>query len=444
MVRGPNHTRRSTKRRLTHATACTSAWMSLALISLALMASASQPALAQQPGDAPDASSDRGLPRFEDTRPLPETIDPLEAERARRAAEEKARLEAERRAQEAEQRRRETEAALEKVQQEAARRAEEARRSAAAEAEARRKAEDNARRAAAEAEARRKAENDARHAAAEAEARRKAEDDARRAAADAEARRLAEEQANRAAADTRGCVPAIIAKPLPYRRTEIDISAACSAGGTVELAYGPYTFTSRLDDRGEARALIDAFLPRELSVKVSVDGKAAETIALAFEGDQPVTKVAVVWRAPVNLDLHALEYTARRGETGHLWANAPSTAEAAARRTTDTGRGRGFLTMLDRPADGGDRAEIYTFIHPEGRQSGAVALSLDFESRATAGPDAYCGDAADASVTFTVHVNGPGRPDMTEKALIPALACGPRPQDETRFLRYAVPDLRLR
>lgn len=324
--------------------------------------------------------------------PVPATAQPTAdpQERARRAVEEQDRIEAEQRAVDVERRRRETNSVLDKVQEEATRRADEARRAETPELDARR--------------------------------------------TDATSRQ-AERQ--------RDCTPIIAAKPLAFRRIEIDVSAACAPTGPIKLTYGRYTFTARLDAQGEARTLIDAFLPDVSSVGVSVAGGAPRAVPLEFANDRTVTKVAIVWRSPVNLDLHALEYAARRGGPGHVWANAPSTPEAALRRTDETGRGRGFLTMLDHPTDGGDRAEIYTFVHPAGHQTGTISLSLDFESRSSSGPDDFCGSGPDASVPVTVHVSGPGQAPTTEQALIPAIPCGPKPNGEERYLRYAVPDLRL-
>ena len=141
----------------------------------------------------------------------------IRAERAARAAQQKAEADAarareeERRAKEAAERRaareeaRRRAAELEKrraAEAEARRVAEtEARRQAADEAERRRVAEAETRRQAAEAEARRQAEAAEARRAAEAEAQREAAEEAERRAAEAEARRKAAEEAQRKAAE---------------------------------------------------------------------------------------------------------------------------------------------------------------------------------------------------------------------------------------------------
>lgn len=348
-------------------------------------------------------------PKFEDPRPLPNTPDALNNERTRAEDEARARHAAEQRAAGAEQRRRETEAALKKVQQEADRRTQEALQ---VQERQRQQAQDAARKA--------------------TEQRREAE-----AAASSAAANPAPRAAN--------CAPAnITTKPLDAGRMEIIVTAPCHTGQNATLIYGPYQFINALDANGTARIVLDAFLPNTPTASLNLPGTKSQSLPVTSNSAGKISKVAIVWRGPMNLDLHALEYAARKGGPGHIWADAPSTPQAARRKAQATERARGFLTMLDRGAPTGHRAEVYTVTHAPKQHSGTITFSLDYQTRAeTTGPD-YCGEGPYASITIDVYITRFDGAASKERVQIPGIPCASITRSDTRYLRDAIPDLRFR
>ncbi|MEO1543966.1 MAG: hypothetical protein AAFR75_08110, partial [Pseudomonadota bacterium] len=238
---------------------------------------------------------------------------------------------------------------------------------------------------------------------------------------------------------------AVTTKPLPAGRMEIDISAPCHPEAIVKVGYSEFTFLNQLDTAGHGRILLDAFLPNIRTAVVSLPGNDTRQVPIVTRDQDRITKTAVIWNAPVNLDIHALEYAALRGQAGHVWAKSASTAEAALRKTDRTDKGRGFLTILDGATDAAStRAEVYTFVHTPNRQSGTISLALDFETRATDPSPDFCSDGDYASIRFEVFISRPDGSSSRERGLIPPHKCGDVITEGRRYLTYAIPDIRLR
>ena len=342
----------------------------------------------------------------------------------------------------------------------------EAERLQAQEAEARQKAEDE-RRKAAEAEARQKAEEERRQAA-EVEARQKA-DAERRQAAEAEARQKAESERRRAAEDEarlkaeaeRRRTPAtpapaatraasdcgadqIGARAISGGRIVIEIAAPCRANAPVVLRYGPFEFIRQLDSGGRISVQLDLFQGKTASVSLQVGDGPRQPVSLDAVDLGGLSKVAVVWRAPVNLDLHVYEYAALPGTPGHVWAGSPSSAETAESETRSSRRGHGFLSSADDGRGAGDHVEVYTFWHHADQQAGLVATALDYETRGAEPAGETCGNGAHASLVYDTFQLGARGQVLRERGTIVAATCGAQLSGAGRFMEDAVPDIDAR
>lgn len=381
------------------------------------------------PGAAAQAqSSESALPSFLDDRRLPLTE--VEAKEKAEADRQKA-AEAEARRQAEDERRRAAEAA-------------EAEARAQAEAQALQKEEDE-RRQAAEAEARQKAEEERRRMAAEAEAkqneaRQKAEEERRRAAATASAA-----QSNAQAAAATGCAPdRIAAQALSGGRVSIEVTAPCRPGQMLTLRYGSYEFQHALDGSGRTTAMLDLFQGKTAPVSLQLGDGPRQVLSLEAVDLSGISKIAVLWRAPVNLDLHIYEYAAHHGGPGHVWADAPSSVEAAEAEAQKTRRGRGFLSSKSDGRGGGDKAEVYTFFHHGEQQSGLIATALDYETRGAAADGETCGNGAHASVVYDAIILALNGEVSRERGAIAAVACGAQLSAAGRYLEDAILDLSIR
>ncbi|MBX9926891.1 MAG: hypothetical protein K2Y05_11075 [Hyphomicrobiaceae bacterium] len=378
-------------------------------------------------------ATQRALPSFVDERRLPLTEAEAEAKRkAEEQALEKAKQDERRLAAEAEAKRKAEEQALEKAKQDE--------RRLAAEAEAKRKADE---------QAQEKAKQDERRLAAEAaEAKRKAEEQALEKAKQEERRQQAAVVAptiaagGAAARSVADCGnDKIAAQAIPGGRFKIEIEAPCRANQSFVIRYGQFVFQRQFDTAGRGTAIVDLFQGKEPSLSLQfADGK-RQSVSPEAVDLRGLSKVAVVWQAAVNLDLHAYEYSTLPGTKGHVWVRSPSSADAALAETQSTMRGRGFLSTSDDGRGSGDKVEVYTFWHHDEQQSGVVATALDYESRGDQPAGDVCGSGPQASVAFeTILVTPLGRVSR-ERGTIAAAPCGVQLSGNNRFMEDAVPDI---
>lgn len=335
-----------------------------------------------------------------------------------------------------------------------------------AETEARRKAEQEAAARQAEenaAEAKRKAEEEAtaRKAAEEEAARqRAAEAERARQAAAAAAKRRAEEaaaarQRSQSRQDTRDAAGALAARmsttqscrdlrtsvePRPAGVVEIKLQSACLAGQKVMLTYGDSESVHVAGQDGSLNLPVDLYqglAPLSLTLP---DGT-KQQITLPRIDLSGISKVAVLWTSPVNLDLHALEYLAPRGGDGHVWAQSPGSIDQSMTASRDGARGRGFMSSIDDGRGEGMHAEVYTFLHNKSQRSGAITLIIDYETRGDTPSGEYCGNGSLAAVEAVVIRMRPGGRIEKENVRLSSAPCGEKLPEAKRFNSDTLSDL---
>ncbi|MEQ1696236.1 MAG: hypothetical protein ABL901_10405 [Hyphomicrobiaceae bacterium] len=340
---------------------------------------------------------------------------------------------------------------------------------AAAETDAKKKA-DEARIAAAEADAKKKAD-EARIAAAEADAKKKA-DEARIAAAEAEAKKKADEArlaaANLAAAaatptqrnqpQVAALAPQVSGAPQPAANCEatkaktsqlsggrmlIAIDSPCRKGQSVSLRYGAYELIRKLDNAGRAAIDLDLFQGNTGAIGLSYPDGHSENLQPAARDLAEVWKVALIWQAPVDLDLHAQENGALSGKPGHIWQGGASTVEAAKSQIAASGRGAGFMSTSDDGSHEGAKIEVYTFYQSPDQPNGVVSMLLDYVTRGNTPTGDFCGTAAKATVPYEAVILSPKGTTSRERGVISPAACGVPLSSSARLIRDAVPDLQF-
>lgn len=219
----------------------------------------------------------------------------------------------------------------------------------------------------------------------------------------------------------------------------IAITSPCRKGQTVTLAYAGHRFETRLDNGGEALVNLDLFAGRVAAHLDFSDGtRAAVDTSTAELGG--LSKVALVWKQPVDLDLHALEYSAKLDGPGHVWTKAPSSAREARASVLHEEQGRGFISTAMDGSTAGDQVEVYTFLHASSQKRGIVSLLVDYASRSNGRADT-CGEGANAEVAAEIFRFEHGHEVPRERIVIRPLDCG---AVTGRLLRYGIRDLRAR
>ena len=237
--------------------------------------------------------------------------------------------------------------------------------------------------------------------------------------------------------------PAAKPTPLEAGRMRIVVNSSCRSTQEIVWTYGGGEFAAKLDTAGRAELIVDAFAGTTSPVEIKFADQTILSLTVeALELDK-VSKIAVIWRASVNLDLHAFEYAALPGQAGHVSAAAPSSLPAAREWIEKSARGHGFLST--KSADGPrDRLEVYTFLHKDGQTSGLVTTALDHETRGEQPQPAQCGKGEHAEVAFRVVTWSRQGHVTREPGVIAAAECGRDLPQAARLNPAALPTIRIR
>ncbi len=242
--------------------------------------------------------------------------------------------------------------------------------------------------------------------------------------------------------------PAAKATALEAGRMRIAVTSPCRAGQDFVWTYGGADFGGDLDGTGRHEILVDAFAGTSTPVEIKFADETVLAMPVeALELDK-VSKVALLWRAPVDLDIHVFEYAALPGNAGHVSNAAPSSLSAARDWIEKSGRGHGFLstprTDAGKDKSGRERLQVYTFLHKDGQTFGLVTTSVDFATRSERAATPPCGKDALADIPFRVVSWSRHGQVNQEVGVIAAAACGQVLAQQARLNPGAMPVIRIR
>lgn len=222
------------------------------------------------------------------------------------------------------------------------------------------------------------------------------------------------------------------------------ITANCHPNEFVQISYGGAEFIRKLNSYGALDYDLDCFAGSSSAVEVRfADGVTRQVPVNAKDLDK-VSKIAVVWRAGVNLDLHVFEYAAKFGESGHYWSATPSSFTTAQVQSQADQRGHGFLSSIDDEKTLGDKLEVYTFLHNDQQTTGAISLALDNATRGETPSGPTCGQGALAEIGFQVSILPRNGQVTRQSGVLTRVDCGIKLSHEARFNQSAMPGLRIR
>jgi len=164
-----------------------------------------------------------------------------------------------------------------------------------------------------------------------------------------------------------GCDVTATATPGDMAMVELKVSAPCFTNERITIHHSGMMFTQVTDDLGELSVNVPALSDRAVFVVAFASGKG--TVALTnVPSLAKFDRVAVQWTGDTGFQIHAREFGATYGETGHVWSG------------TDTRQSVGFVTRLGDPETLiPQMAEIYTYPSSTTSQSGVIALSVEAE-----------------------------------------------------------------
>jgi hypothetical protein len=232
--------------------------------------------------------------------------------------------------------------------------------------------------------------------------------------------------------------------PLPGGRMQLSAQSTCLANSRVRIEYAGFQFAAAFDVKGRLEYALDCFAGDKSNVHIVFPNGESDTKDVTTRDLEQVTKVAVVWRGAVNLDLHALEYTAAPHGPGHVWQTTPSSMREAAANIWADGRGHGFMSATSAGSGVGDQLEVYTFLHAKNQNSGVVKMVLDYASRFENPPNKEaCGSGLYSELEYQVFILAHGKLSKTS-GVFNAAPCGEALEDIKRYNAKAVPSLFMR
>jgi hypothetical protein len=158
--------------------------------------------------------------------------------------------------------------------------------------------------------------------------------------------------------------------------------------------------------------------------------------------DVALTKVAIVWRDRVDLDLHALEYAAPPGSDYDRSAHNPGSYPTAQSDYLYSGRSHGFMSTVSDGRQLGHNAEVYTLVRHAAESRGLIAMAVGLGSRHNVVGGELCSDGRrePLRVDLDVYVLEHGTNLRRFERAFAAQPCGGA---ATRFVTNLVPHILL-
>jgi len=212
------------------------------------------------------------------------------------------------------------------------------------------------------------------------------------------------------------------------------------------VTYGDLPRAVPLDAAtGKASVILDLYLGNGQTLALSTsDGKTEPIPAVPAKDQRAYSKLALIWKKPVDLNLHAIENNAQIGAAGHIHAGAPRTAEEALELVASTEAGAGFMSSLSTGKLGEGHVEVYTYFHHAQQSSGAIPFAIEHATRGQTATGETCGEGALSEIAYEAVLLSKTGEVVREDGVIPSVACGTVLLDRVRFIRGAVPDIRFR
>jgi len=221
-----------------------------------------------------------------------------------------------------------------------------------------------------------------------------------------------------------------------------DVLVPCRKQHSFQLIYDEqYVFNYQTDQYGKSHIDFDLFLgTRPTQIRFEDGLNSTLTLPTSKNTLSKLSKAAIIWNSPVNLDLHVHEFAAEAGQKkGHIWQQNPNNQSTAIKT------GRGYLTQYSAEHTQGSNIEVYTFFHTENSRTGIIDLKVDFESRGTIPKAPFCGKGKHASPSYQTILLTPNKAPQRRSMRIQAAPCEQKLSQDVRYLSSAFPgNLKIR
>ena len=163
------------------------------------------------------------------------------------------------------------------------------------------------------------------------------------------------------------CAVSAQATPEPKAIVSLTFSAPCNSGERVTIHHSGLMFTETTDGDGVLSMKVPALVEDAVYIVELASGSGAVAATKVSDLDK-VHRVALQWTGRGGFEIHAREFGADYGQSGHVWSGADSTGPSSqVLRLGDTAQ------LLPR------MVEVYSFARDMTENNGTVALSIEAE-----------------------------------------------------------------
>jgi hypothetical protein len=172
---------------------------------------------------------------------------------------------------------------------------------------------------------------------------------------------------------TENCAVDAVAKPLAGAMVSLSLTAPCAVNERLTVHHNGMMFTESTGPDGTLTVIVPALTEQAVFIMAFAngDGAVAQTTVTDLYG---YDRVVLQWRGQAGFQLHAREFGADYGKTGHIWAGVDPDVSGMIQGE------HGFLMQLGNTAVAQPLlAEVYTFPTSKAAQQGVIDLSVEAE-----------------------------------------------------------------
>ena len=199
-----------------------------------------------------------------------------------------------------------------------------------------------------------------------------------------------------------------VTRTVPAAMVDLTLTAPCLPNERVTVHHNGMMFTETTSNDGRLSLQIPALSEEAVFIVAFSSGEGAVVTTQVTEVAN-YDRAVLQWKGDAGFEIHAREFGANYGETGHRWAGSPgdlsSVVEGVSGVLTRHGNKAGADPLL---------AEVYTFPRASNGRTGDVVLSV--EARVTA---ENCGLEVEAQ-SLEMHPAGQVR---TRNVILPVPSC---------------------
>ncbi len=235
---------------------------------------------------------------------------------------------------------------------------------------------------------------------------------------------------------------------LPAGMMSLAVRSACHRQQTVTVSYGGLEFKRRFDPDGALDVAIDCIFGTSAPMTVTYADGRVVSVPVTCQDLERISKLAVIWRNPIDLDLQMFERPAAPGAVGQIGSATPGQRDAA-RATSITERAaRGFLSSIGtaKSLDGADgvRMTVYTAFHPPQTTTQTIPFAIDYVTRGDTASNETCIGGRHANPGYEiVRLTARGQV-VREDGQFAAFVCGAVVASTLRFNQSLHAPLRIR